>query len=184
MKIKDFKFADILKLRKETTLAMNLQTSYLLTQINALDSQTAKTAINKCELERHITKCRGKYSRGELWDSLLCSLPLMPCAVMEAQEIRALTVKRGLANIKVEGKTQNEEMTQCERFSAKSNQITGLTLHGWRKHLHLPSSNGGSLTLLQGCMFLKTTMAKLQHVQQNQERWVNQSFVVKKPQLG
>jgi hypothetical protein len=38
MKIKDLKFADILKLRKETTLAMNLQTSYLLTQINALDS--------------------------------------------------------------------------------------------------------------------------------------------------
>ncbi len=184
MKIKDFKFADILKLRKEKTLAMNLQTSHLLTQINALDSQTAKTAINKCELERHITKCRGKYSRGELWDSLLCSLPLMPCAVMEAQEIRTLKVKRGLANIRVEGKTQNEEMTQCERFSVKSNQITGLTLHGWRKHLHLPSSNGGCLTLLQGCMFLKTTMAKLQHVQQNQERWVNQSFVVKKPQLG
>jgi hypothetical protein len=66
MKIKDFKFADILKLIKETTLAMNLQTSYLLTQINALHSQTAKTTINKCELERCITKCRGKFSRGEL----------------------------------------------------------------------------------------------------------------------
>lgn len=52
--------------QKRNKFSNESPTSYLLTQINALDSQTAKTAINKCELERRITKCRGKYSRCEL----------------------------------------------------------------------------------------------------------------------